>query len=53
MENEILLLGKKILVSQSPVLLSYQPDENWKALWDAKLGHWEYKVHPPEPDGDR
>lgn len=43
MENEILLLGKKILWDKSEVLLDYQPDENWQTLWDAKLGHWEYK----------
>ena len=43
MEKEILLLGKKILWDQSEVLLDYQPDENWKDIWDAKLGHWEYK----------
>lgn len=41
--TEILLLGKKILVDQSPVLLSYQPDENWQEVWDAKGGSWEYK----------
>lgn len=43
MENEILLLGKKIFWEQSEVLLDYQPDENWQQVWDAKLGHWEYK----------
>lgn len=43
MENEILLLGKKILWDQSEILMDYQPDEHWQELWDAKLGHWEYK----------
>ena len=43
MENEILLLGKKIFWDQSQVLLDYRPDENWQAVWDAKLGHWECK----------
>lgn len=43
MTNDILLLSKKILFSKSPVLLSYQPDENWQDIWDAKLGHWEHK----------
>lgn len=43
MEKEILLLGKKILVDQSPVVLSYQPGADWQAVWDAKLGHWECK----------
>lgn len=43
MEKEILLLGKKIFWDESEILLDYQPDENWQALWDAKLGHWECK----------
>ena len=43
MENEILLLGKKIFWDRSEVLLDYQPDENWQDIWDAKLGRWEYK----------
>lgn len=43
MENEILLLGKKILWDQSEILLDYQPDENWQQVWDAKLGHWSYE----------
>lgn len=43
MENEILLLGKKIFWDKSEVLLDYQPDENWQEVWDAKLGHWEYE----------
>ncbi len=43
MENEILLLGKKILWNQSEILMDYQPDEHWQELWDAKLGHWECK----------
>lgn len=43
MENEILLLGKKILWDQSEILMDYQPDAHWQELWDAKLGHWECK----------
>ncbi len=43
MEKEILLLGKKIFWDRSPVLLEHQPDENWTDVWDAKLGHWEYR----------
>lgn len=43
MENEILLLGKKVFWEQSEVLLDYQPDENWQDVWDAKLGHWACK----------
>ncbi len=40
MQNEILLLGKRILVDKSPVVLSYQPDDNWRSLWDDKGGTW-------------
>lgn len=43
MENEILLLGKKIFWDKSEILLDYQPDENWRDVWDPKLGHWECK----------
>lgn len=43
MQNEILLLGKKILVDASPIVLSYSPDENWREVWDAKGGQWSYK----------
>ena len=43
MQKEILLLGKKILVDASPVVLSYQPDENWKEVWEDKAGCWTYE----------
>lgn len=43
MGKDILLLGKRILWDQSEVLMDYQPDENWQDVWDAKLGHWEYR----------
>lgn len=43
MKNEILLLGKKILLDASPVLLSYQPDENWREVWEDKGGTWTYE----------
>ena len=43
MQNEILLLGKKILVDKSPVVLSYKPDENWRNIWEDKGGEWSYK----------
>ena len=41
--QDILLIGKRILFEQSPVLLSSLPDENWQKQWDAKGGSWEYK----------
>ena len=32
--------GEKILVDQSPVVLSSQPDEHWQEVWDPiKGGH--------------
>jgi len=43
MQNEILLLGKKILVDASPVVLSCAPDENWQELWDVKGGKWYFE----------
>lgn len=43
MENKILLLGKTIDWGRSEILLDYQPEENWRQVWDAKLGHWEYQ----------
>ena len=43
MQKEILLLGKKILVDASPVVLSYQPDENWQEIWEDKAGCWTYE----------
>lgn len=43
MKNEILLLGKKIDVDASTVVLSYKPDENFTDVWDVKLGNWSYK----------
>lgn len=41
--NEILLLGKRILVDESPVLLSYTADENWRELFEDKGGEWRYE----------
>lgn len=43
MQNEILLLGKKIDVVSSPVVLSCAPDENWRDIWDVKGGDWYYE----------
>lgn len=40
MQNEILLLGKRILVDKSPVLLSYSPDDNFTEYFEAKGGKW-------------
>ena len=43
MPKDIFLLGKKIVIDKSPVVLSYQPDENWQEVWDAKGGSWKYE----------
>lgn len=43
MKKEILLLGKKIDVEASPVVLSYKPDEKWREIWDDKGGTWSYQ----------
>ena len=43
MKKEILLLGKKIDVEASPVVLSYKRDENWRDIWDDKGGTWSYQ----------
>lgn len=43
MKKEILLIGKKILVDASKVVLSYQPDENWREVWEDKGGTWFYE----------
>ena len=40
MQNEILLLGKRILLDKSPVLLSYSPDENFEKFFEIKGGKW-------------
>lgn len=41
--KDIKLLGKKILMDQSPVLFSYQPDEKWRDFWEPKSGTWSYE----------
>ncbi len=38
--KDIFLLGKKILFEKSPILLEYQPDENWQEYWLPKRGTW-------------
>ena len=41
--NDIKLAGKKVLIDKSPVLFSYNPDENWKDYFDVKSGNWYYQ----------
>ena len=38
--NEISLLGKKIYMDKSPLLLKYSPDENWQKYWQVMAGSW-------------
>ena len=40
MKNEILLLGKKIIMDKSTVIFSYKPDRDWQSFWDVKSGSW-------------
>jgi hypothetical protein len=41
--KEIKLAGKKVLFDKSPVVFSYNPDENWKNYVDVKSGNWYYE----------
>ncbi len=41
--KDILLLGKKVLSDQSPILFSYSPDDSWRQYWDIKSGNWSCK----------
>ncbi len=38
--KDIMLLGKKVLYSQSPILLKYTPDEDWLKYWNPRGGNW-------------
>ncbi|MBE7013327.1 MAG: hypothetical protein E7416_04585 [Ruminococcaceae bacterium] len=38
--KDIMLLGKKVLFSESPVLLKYAPDEDWLKYWNPRGGNW-------------
>ena len=38
--NEISLLGKKIYMDKSPLLLKYSPDEDWQKYWQVMAGDW-------------
>ena len=41
--KDILLLGKKIVVEKSPLLMDYKPDDEWKAIWQDMAGEWTHK----------
>ena len=38
--NEISLVGKKIYMDKSPLLLKYSPDEDWQKYWQVMAGDW-------------
>ena len=38
--NEISLVGKKIYIDKSPLLLKYSPDEDWQKYWQVMAGDW-------------
>ena len=40
--KEIHLLGKKIIMDRSKVLLSYQPGPDWQDYFQVMAGQWEY-----------
>ncbi len=42
-KNELHLLGKKIDIDASPVLLRYSPDDNWRDYFEVMCGEWEHK----------
>ena len=39
--KEIHLLGKRVLVDRSPVLMQYKPGNDWLEHWVPKSGAWE------------
>ena len=41
--KELKLLGKLVKIDECPVLLSYDPEENFRDTWDIKHGSWECK----------
>lgn len=41
--KDIKLLEKKIIWDKSPVIFSYQPDENWEKHFFPITGKWKYE----------
>lgn len=41
--KDILLLGKKIIMEKSKLLLSYIPSTDWQDYWQVMAGSWEQK----------
>ena len=42
MKNEIVLLGKKILLDESDIVFEYHGAPNFEDYFDVKLGNWSY-----------
>ncbi len=38
--KNIHLLGKKVIMDKSPILLSYSPSDDWQEYWTVKSGNW-------------
>ena len=38
--KDILLLGKKILADNSPVVFKYSPSDDWEKSWEIMTGKW-------------
>lgn len=38
--NDIRLLGKKVIMDKSEILLDYKPGDDWKNFWTVKSGNW-------------
>ena len=41
--KEMHLLGKKVILDECPVLLSYQPDADYERVWQVMAGEWKYE----------
>lgn len=41
--KDILLLGKKVIIDKSQILMEYKPDDNLKESWQVMAGEWQHK----------
>lgn len=41
--KNIHLLGKKVIVDKSQILLNYKPNDDWLDFWSVKSGNWHYE----------
>jgi len=40
--KDIHLLGKKVIIDKSPILLDYKPSADWQNYWMPKCGNWSF-----------